>query len=957
MKDIKILVCGMPRSMTTWAFNVLRELLSGHEIQCLWIAPQSPEEQQFVLAKGIILAKCHHFNHEIAEAADIVVYSYRDLRTAAVSSYRKFNLAYNHGVIHSWVLAESSWRQRADIELRYEVLASNPVNGIELLRDLLKEKTAGIALLTCDNEQIARRVDEAFTVNKKVEIMYDPVTMIWPNHRTFQPDPQQLNDEEKEIYHHVEIEFRDWLDERGYIESSCHGQETDYELASIILSALDKPTVIDVGAERGSFIDRALTTGCKSIIAFEPLPRHFQHLKARYKDESRVTLSPLAISDTTGEASFHVALDSEGHELDYYHSLNQIEDTPAAIRSKSVIKVRIASLSDLVARGDIPRSIDFLKIDTDGHGLAVLKGLGDIVPSVIMAEYWDTLPNTSGSCPYQLSDIVAWGNMQGFSRYLVVRRHGDLETIHLNAPWIIPGDWGNVLLISNQLDCSKFWQKIEDLQRKLHVEVLRNHSVIIKELGEKEAEILHLSSALKETDYLYQKIVKAVDVKDLHDQLNAKEAVIQNLLNVVDREKRERKKIVAEMNDMELQLKRKNQELELEKNDYIQLSMEQKIIINQSKERVERLNTQLSELEMRESINELLSNKELVTQLTKGLEEKEAVIQELKKALDAFRSRYLFLTSLVMPHKLVYHLGRSAREKVIKKYLRPKLGILNQHPPREISPKIFRKVKLATDALPCISIVTPSYCQAKFLERTIKSVLDQNYSQLEYVIQDGGSSDDSCAIINRYADKLIHWESVPDNGQAHAINLGFAKTTGEIMAWLNSDDMLMPGALCHIANYFATHSDVDVVYGHRLLIDDNGKLIGRWVLPDHSDEVLSWADFIPQETLFWRRRIWDRVGGMLDESYQFAMDWDLLLRFRDARAKFARIPEFLGAFRVHESQKTSSVINEIGQKEMNMLRFRSLGRIPSSSEIKRNLLLYLLYHKFHDLKVSLQKKL
>lgn len=176
------------------------------------------------------------------------------------------------------------------------------------------------------------------------------------------------------------------------------------------------------------------------------------------------------------------------------------------------------------------------------------------------------------------------------------------------------------------------------------------------------------------------------------------------------------------------------------------------------------------------------------------------------------------------------------------------------------------------------------------------------------------------------------------------------------MAWLNSDDLLLPGALNVVGEYFASHPEVDLVYGHRILIDEEGAEIGRWVLPPHSDKALSWADFIPQETLFWRRSLWDRVGG-IDESFRFAMDWDLLLRFRDAGARMVRLPHFLGAFRIHGAQKTSAQINEIGMREMEILRKRVHGREVSTTEIRFALLPYLARHVVHDLAYRVRRRL
>lgn len=283
--------------------------------------------------------------------------------------------------------------------------------------------------------------------------------------------------------------------------------------------------------------------------------------------------------------------------------------------------------------------------------------------------------------------------------------------------------------------------------------------------------------------------------------------------------------------------------------------------------------------------------------------------------------------------------------------LLPKLGNLYHHEPKSIYiPKRYHKKKLLKNP-PLISIVTPSFNQGHFLERTIQSILKQQYSHLEYIIQDGGSCDETLQILKQHSTKLKHWESKCDAGQSNAINLGLRHATGEIMAYLNSDDILLPGSLHYIAHYFAKHPKVDVVYGHRILIDENDHEIGRWTLPPHDFHVLSWADYIPQETLFWRRRIWDKVGGTIDESFRFAMDWDLILRFRDAGAKFVRLPRFLGAFRVHMRQKTSSEMSRIGMEEMQRIRSSIHGRDVNHEEIMKQIRFYLfhglVYHRLY----------
>ena len=278
----------------------------------------------------------------------------------------------------------------------------------------------------------------------------------------------------------------------------------------------------------------------------------------------------------------------------------------------------------------------------------------------------------------------------------------------------------------------------------------------------------------------------------------------------------------------------------------------------------------------------------------------------------------------------------------------PGLGVLYQHPPRPLRiPPSYANVA-PPPAAPKISVVTPSYNQAQFIERTMRSVLDQNYPELEYVVQDGGSSDGTVDLLEKYADSLHYFESKRDKGFANAINLGFARTSGEIMAYLNSDDQFLPGTIPYVAQYFERHPDVDVVYGHRIVVDEYDAEIGRWVLPPHDDEVLTWADYIPQETLFWRRELWERVGGTVDESFRFAVDWDLIMRFREAGARFARLPRFMGAFRVHPHQKTSAEILGVGQEEMGRIRARCHGRPVAVAEASQRVRPYLARHLMYD---------
>lgn len=249
------------------------------------------------------------------------------------------------------------------------------------------------------------------------------------------------------------------------------------------------------------------------------------------------------------------------------------------------------------------------------------------------------------------------------------------------------------------------------------------------------------------------------------------------------------------------------------------------------------------------------------------------------------------------------------------------------YPARPVRPEKFPASKPSA-AWPKFSIVTPSYQQGRFLAETMRSVLDQPGVACQYVVQDGGSTDDSPALIHASASRLHAWASARDGGQADAIARGFAQTAGgpdDVMAWINSDDCYQPGALAFVADYFSQHPEVDVIYGHRIVVDEASQEVARWFLPPHDAAVLRLNDFVPQETLFWRRRIWDQVGG-LDTSFKFAMDWDLLLRFVAAGARLVRVPYFLASFRVHPTQKTSFAMHDTGQREITLLRERTQGR-------------------------------
>ncbi len=209
------------------------------------------------------------------------------------------------------------------------------------------------------------------------------------------------------------------------------------------------------------------------------------------------------------------------------------------------------------------------------------------------------------------------------------------------------------------------------------------------------------------------------------------------------------------------------------------------------------------------------------------------------------------------------------------------------------------------DAKPLVTIVTPSYNQGKFIEETIKSVLAQDYPNIEYIIMDGGSDDNTVDVIRKYEDRVACWESVKDKGQTDAINKGFARAHGQILAWLNSDDLLYPHAVSQAVEYLTAHPEVGLVYGNCDFIDADGKKIGRFNAAQTDLHKLEQGYVhIPQQSSFWRADLWKQVGP-LDDSIYFAMDYDLWVRLaRVSEIVYLADSEPMAAFRLHASAKS-----------------------------------------------------
>src|SRR5215467_1257731 len=222
------------------------------------------------------------------------------------------------------------------------------------------------------------------------------------------------------------------------------------------------------------------------------------------------------------------------------------------------------------------------------------------------------------------------------------------------------------------------------------------------------------------------------------------------------------------------------------------------------------------------------------------------------------------------------------------------------------SPRIDEAVVRGQDnTWPRSSIVTPSYNQGRYLEQTILSVLNQNYPNLEYIIMDGSSTDNSVEIIRRYQKYLTHWESKKDYGQAAAIAGGARLATGEILAYLNSDDLYLPGTLRKVGEYFKQNEEADFLYGDCLIIDSANSVIRRLYPIDFNRDIFLFENhIIQQQAAFWRRDTYLKVGG-INTTLRYCMDYELWAKFMLAGVTFTRVEDLLAAFRLHANSKTS----------------------------------------------------
>lgn len=226
-----------------------------------------------------------------------------------------------------------------------------------------------------------------------------------------------------------------------------------------------------------------------------------------------------------------------------------------------------------------------------------------------------------------------------------------------------------------------------------------------------------------------------------------------------------------------------------------------------------------------------------------------------------------------------------------------------------------------------LSIVMPSFNHARFIERSLISVINQGHEPTELIVIDGGSRDGTVEILEKYSRHIAHWSSEPDQGQSDALNKGFARATGQVYGWLNSDDVYLPGAAHHAARLFSANPQIDVVYGDWLTIDLNDRLVEHCpALAPSRTRLVTEGFFCNAQAMFWRASLHRRIGTF-DTQLHYTMDYDLMLRMisEAGRRRFLRTGRALGCFRVYAGQKTGSLNHRVAEEHRRIAQRAGTG--------------------------------
>ena len=263
-----------------------------------------------------------------------------------------------------------------------------------------------------------------------------------------------------------------------------YGQDTELNLLIQILQRLDNKRVIDVGAERGSFVQALLEAGAESVYAIEPYPLSASVLRERFGETPAVHILEMALGERNELATLHIIKSRTESESDSYHSLVSVQET-ALLHNVDEIEVECHTLEWLIAENRIPREVGILKIDAERSDFAILRGMGSLSSAVIMLEFWDSLQDGVGETPYRVDDLVAFLQDYGYADFVLVKRNNECEMLQLNHPFTRTGDWGNIIFIHKTVFgqlAPLIYAAVQEAQTRLADKVLYYHSECEKRL-------------------------------------------------------------------------------------------------------------------------------------------------------------------------------------------------------------------------------------------------------------------------------------------------------------------------------------------------------------------------------------------------------------------------------------------------------------------------------------------